>query len=453
MTEETPKHNPNVALNEDKRLSFSRALAGEIQEKKKKAAKDGRAGHGAHEAIVLKYLAYRSRTTKRKDGRKGFYMTLREVAAKFPFIGKTSVGNVVHRLKEFAMLTIWNGNKWRTDKTFWYDVPLDVRDAAEEDIIYFDLSMATAHGVPAAVVHCNFEYWRQQAEENNEAQEMLMSPASLSRVLPFSEDTIKRALADLVEAKVLVKTNDTKPIYSPSTVSNSGGADVDSTGADVDKKGANVDRMGAEVDSNTYCKPFESPLESSSKTESSTPPGETVSKVTETTHGIDTPASTPDASRIEFEQKVSATSPDVPAPVDDEVVDGIGHVDGVTSLHKLSTEYAALISNTPRIIGRVNGIATKFMATLGSTDMYTLYGLANDALVMAQHEKLMEFMNANAAYFSMEGVPVAHIFCFTLEFVSGAFLFRRKALGHSDYYPHAIDGLQRAMYWTFVSID
>jgi len=78
----------------DRRHSFSRKLAREIQEKKRLT--NQKAKHGAHEAIVLKYLANRVGASKNiVDGKPWYYTTVRDLETKFPYLSKSAISDIV----------------------------------------------------------------------------------------------------------------------------------------------------------------------------------------------------------------------------------------------------------------------------------------------------------------------------------------------------------------------
>src|SRR5579862_4261666 len=176
----------------NKRHSFSRKLAREIQQRKR--VKNSKAKHGAHEAIVLKYLANRVRESRKcVGGKQWYYATVRDLQTRFPYLTKSTIGEIIRRLKELGYCEIERHNLRKYDRTFWYHVPEKVRHAAEDDVIYFESATAQQVGVVAAVIHSNFSYWIGKCEEG-----VKMSPADLRVVLPFSVDAIKRAIKTLV---------------------------------------------------------------------------------------------------------------------------------------------------------------------------------------------------------------------------------------------------------------
>ena len=155
---------------------------------------------GITDAIVLKYMAARTRSsTNVRGGKNWFYMTGDDLAMKFPYISKSGVEKAIKRLRAEKCIEIANFNKLPFDMTRWFHVPQEYQDASEEKPIVFDVDVAVAHGVPAAVLLHNYRY---HTEKNG--SEHRMSPAALNQYLPFlSKPTIKRALKKLRAANLI----------------------------------------------------------------------------------------------------------------------------------------------------------------------------------------------------------------------------------------------------------
>ena len=194
-------------------------------------------------------------------------MTVRAIAEVLPYLGATTIWEIICRLRKLGLLSVTNQNYHGYDRTFWFDVSEEMRDAVEHDIIYFDVSVAILVGVPAAVVLRNFEYWSDECCKAGIPVKVRMSPAKLSKVLPFSEDTVKRALEDLVEAHKFSKLSTSKPIYGfPQTM-----------------EGTNPNNDTPYV---TISNPLETPLKPSSKEKPSAPPFQLLSFVEKTNEDI-----------------------------------------------------------------------------------------------------------------------------------------------------------------------
>ena len=244
-----------------KRHSFSKKLAAEIYAKKRKL--NLKAKNAAHECIVLKYLAYKVRASKNEvGGKKWFYSTVEELAKVFPYLAKTTIYEIVLRLKKLGYLEISNFNKWHRDKTFWYHVPRTICDAAESDLIYFDSVVAAETSVPAAVLLGNFQYWMKQHEKSASPLEVHLSPSKLVELLPFSLSTIKLGLATL-EQKHIKKLSKKEPLYGLPEIN--GGLNPNNDGLNPNSSGSNPNSDGLNPNDITHCKPVSNPLKTSSK--------------------------------------------------------------------------------------------------------------------------------------------------------------------------------------------
>lgn len=171
---------------------------------------------GITDAIVLKYMAARTRTsTNVRSGKNWFYMTGNELAMKFPYLSKSGVEKAIKRLRAEKCIEIANFNKLSFDMTRWFHVPQEYQDASEEKPIVFEVDVAVAHGVPAAVLLHNYRY---HTEKNG--IEHRMSPAALNQYLPFlSKPTIKRALKKLRAANLIPQSRNCAAKAEPETES------------------------------------------------------------------------------------------------------------------------------------------------------------------------------------------------------------------------------------------
>lgn len=234
--------------------SFSRSLAREIYAKKRE--RNAQAKHATGEATLLKYLAHRVHQSKHvHGGRKWFFDTTEDLAERFPYLGSTTVHDLVVSLKRLGYLETGNFNRKSYDRTNWFHVPDQVRHAAEADPVYFDAEIASAVGIPAAVLQRNFDYHIQRCQETGEDLRVKMSPAVLSDLLPFSESTIKGALKKL-EGKYLQKLSVHEPTY---------GLIAAEKGSYPNGKGSYPNDGGSYPNDYTYWKQVINPLETRSK--------------------------------------------------------------------------------------------------------------------------------------------------------------------------------------------
>jgi hypothetical protein len=251
-----------------KRHSFSRKLSKEIQAKKNEqlrtAGKKVKAGHGAHESLVVKYLAYRVRTSKKViDGKRRFYITIRDLHERFPYFGATTIYEIVLRLQTLGYIEIGEFNDHDYDRTFWYHVSEKVCDAAEDDLIYFDAAVADATNVPAAVIFDNVTYRIGKYEKQGRKKQVYVSPAFLTENLPFSESTIKRGLCLLAEKNFTEKLLENEPLYG--LAEKNKGSNPNDEGSYPNNRGSYPNRKGSNPNNDTILENVSNPLESLSK--------------------------------------------------------------------------------------------------------------------------------------------------------------------------------------------
>jgi hypothetical protein len=181
--------------------------------------------HTVNEAVILKYLAYKVGHSKNwRDGKQWFYGSTKALKKTFPYISASAIDANIRKLGKTPMLEIGNYNHWSQDKTRWFHVPKEARNAAMRDTITFESDDAVHHGIPAAVLLHNLRHNLRRKLKKSEGTNVVheMSPAVLSKIkpttgrsiLPFSESTIKATLKVLVIKGVILKTSKTKPEYT-----------------------------------------------------------------------------------------------------------------------------------------------------------------------------------------------------------------------------------------------
>ena len=172
--------------------------------------------YGVNAALILSYLSYKiQKSTNNYDGKNWFYITVKDLAQHYPYLGRTAVFEALQRLtRKDGPLITGNYNKKTYDRTKWYAFKDD--DLAQllgKEPRYFRVEAAEYYGVPEAVLLSNLAY---QITENRKKNPNYrchpMSPAKLAEIQPFSRSTIQRALKHLVEDKVLLNrsTTDTR---------------------------------------------------------------------------------------------------------------------------------------------------------------------------------------------------------------------------------------------------
>lgn len=181
--------------------------------------------HTVNEAVILKYLAYKvGRSKNWHDEKQWYYGSTKELQEKMPYISSSAIDANIRKMGKTPMLEIGNYNPWSQDRTRWFHVPKEARNALESDTITFNSDDAVHHGITAAVLLHNLRHnlkkELKKSQDTDVAHEM--SPAALSKIqpktgrsiLPFSESTIKATLKTLVEKGVILKTSKTKPEYT-----------------------------------------------------------------------------------------------------------------------------------------------------------------------------------------------------------------------------------------------
>lgn len=181
--------------------------------------------HTVTEAVILKHLAYKvGRSKNWRDDKQWFYESTKELQKKFPYFSSSAIDANIRKMGKKPILEIGNYNPWKQDRTRWFHVPKEFRNAVESDTITFNSDDAVHHKITAAVLLHNLRHNLKRKLKKSEGTNVVheMSPAVLSKIkpttgrsiLPFSESTIKATLKTLVEKGVILKTSTTKPEYT-----------------------------------------------------------------------------------------------------------------------------------------------------------------------------------------------------------------------------------------------
>ena len=172
--------------------------------------------YGVNAALILSYIGFKIQHSQHDhDGKKWFYITIKDLAQHYPYLGCTAVFDALQRLtRKDGPLITGNYNKKKYDRTKWYAFKNnDLAQLLEKEPRYFRVEEAIFHGLAEAVLLSNLAY---QITENRKKNPNYrchpMSPAKLAEIQPFSRSAIQRALKNLVEDKVLLNrsTTDTR---------------------------------------------------------------------------------------------------------------------------------------------------------------------------------------------------------------------------------------------------
>jgi hypothetical protein len=185
---------PPESSQSDKIYGFSRSLT-------MGTGNNGGIRFTPNEAVVLRHLAYKIRRSKNpRDGRTWFYISAADLARKFPWIAAKTMSAILKRLAANGVVIRSSYNRRPGDRTMWYSMDEGWLDRAEQDLIYFRDSDAERFGFCEAVLLHNLTYWlgngKQKTTDVAERRHA-MRPTELSRHIPFSIATIKRALGRL----------------------------------------------------------------------------------------------------------------------------------------------------------------------------------------------------------------------------------------------------------------
>jgi hypothetical protein len=162
--------------------------------------------HGINAAILMAFLAHRIPAVEsaRKDER-GYYAPVKVLAKHYPYLTASTISYTLNQLREKGVLLANANNRRAYDRTLWYRfADPKVQQLALEDPIRFNVELAQLHGVEAAMVLANVDYWiRDNRKKDNRYDWHRVSPPVMAKHLPLSERTIRRVLDKLCLDEVL----------------------------------------------------------------------------------------------------------------------------------------------------------------------------------------------------------------------------------------------------------
>lgn len=221
--------------------------------------------HGWKAAVILQFLAAKIARSKHFiDGKRWYYDTVESLAERFPYIGKTTINDILTKLtKPGGPLLKGNYNKRSGDRTGWYAFADDfVRRSVSTKPVYFSVKDAVEFGVVEAVLLMNIAHWiKKNRKENPDYTWHRMSGNGMTKHLSFSKWVINRALEHLCKEGELEK----RPVggrckeqeYRIVDETRLDGANPNIGGADPNLGGAKPEMAGANPGNYTY---LEDPL-------------------------------------------------------------------------------------------------------------------------------------------------------------------------------------------------
>lgn len=215
---------------------------------------------GIKEALLLGFLAYKTKTSKNRRNEKAWYYdSLDAIQKRFPYMKRSAIGDALKVLAtEEGTLQVGKFNRMKADRTQWFHVPKETRAMVEKDLIALDVEIATRLGMAEGILIEHIRY------RSKKEPEVLLQPAVLHQKLPFlSKSTIKRAIKQLIDAGCVEKVESTSKGTKVKLKQNlekqpesSTGSNADEGGPIVDKGGSNTDEGGSNADTNTHYNAF-----------------------------------------------------------------------------------------------------------------------------------------------------------------------------------------------------
>lgn len=205
----------------------------------KTIAKDGKPV-GWKCALVFQYLvkiSNRSGNHRRTiDGKTFVRVTVQHIADQYPYLvsgkDKMPVWRILQRLEAMDYIVIGSYNKSfgrpSYERNYCIHIPhspLNLDIGHDETKRLFNVELATKVGVPAAAIYANFCDWftpegLEKRKKHGEClpDEWMVLPSTLTKLFPFSETSIKRAIKDLVAHGLIDEVGAKKLTYKQASM-------------------------------------------------------------------------------------------------------------------------------------------------------------------------------------------------------------------------------------------
>jgi len=243
--------------------------------------------HGINAAAVLAGFALKLKDHKHNpwNGRYWYYDPFETLAKeRWPYLAANTIWEITEYLSKEKLLIKDRHNKLSFDRTTWFAMEDDAVNKALHDTVWFDVAVARKLGIPAALVYHNLRYHlREILKEDPKCliPYHKLSPTQLSRDLPMSLSTVKRAIKDLGDAKWMIQHPSKKTTFTISDArdihgngskpnengSNPNGSNKSRKGSLASKNGSYLNANGSNPSDNTLYETDEKPFRNQSETD------------------------------------------------------------------------------------------------------------------------------------------------------------------------------------------
>ena len=236
--------------------------------------------HGENAAVILQGLGYKvAKSKKVQKGQKWHYDTLEELQERWPYLSESGIHGIIQSQVDKGNVTKGKFNKWPRDPTTWYSVPqtISARALEKKGKFWFDVPVAIkCSSVVAGTIYQNIRFHLLSYLAENplftHTPYYRVRKASLTKVLPWSLSTVKRALKNLRDEKLIIENPATPGEFTLSNQADlvvpdamksaaSNRSNSEKAGSSSEKAGSNVKQNGSNSDNITHYKPLERTIE------------------------------------------------------------------------------------------------------------------------------------------------------------------------------------------------
>ena len=248
--------------------------------------------HGIIPAAILAGFAYKLKYHKENwwNNRWWYYDSTETLRThRWPYFSDGCIWETTEYLTKTHLLFKDCNNKISYDRTSWYAMEDNIREAALADLVWYDVRVARLLGVAAGLIYHNLRFHLRKIV--NEDPGCLipyhrLNKPQLARALPMSQSTVKRVIKELEKSGLIIPHASKRFLYTiadtselqqnGSTVNANGstanangsftnGSTVNAIGSSVNANGSTVNANGSSMNDYTQYETNKKPLRNQSE--------------------------------------------------------------------------------------------------------------------------------------------------------------------------------------------
>lgn len=172
---------------------------------------------GIPAALVVKYLSFRISKSKKVNGhgQQSHCESIESIAQHYPYLSVTAIHEAIRRIPTTLLPRREEFNRKTKARSTSYSIARPLAERAGRDLVHFSPTVATQHGIPAAIVLHRLEHEIRLKLKSDITQRFHpVSPTALGEKVGLSRSTVNRAINTLLAAQ-LIERDETSTARHP----------------------------------------------------------------------------------------------------------------------------------------------------------------------------------------------------------------------------------------------